>query len=633
MTKEEAVKAAKQMAANPTTHKWYKRVIDLAKTYKTMITGENIGSLLIQFVQRETKEMFEQRERITQAITPAIASSIMKPFNKVNRNDKVKARYDFKNPEKDKNVAQMMRGFYGSKRTKDKGLAYWLKTRFASLSFFDPNAWIVIEWSKPEANELPSPHPFELKSDQVLNFEYKNEELLWLLAQESIKFESLNDKGEIELKDGLKYTFYEQEFTVVVCRVCAKKILGYVLQADEEIIKIKDDVYLLSVYEPKLGYVPAFRVGYMPDGETDGATFVNPFHPAMPFFKKSIKTVSELDLTMTLHVFPQKLQYVDRCTGAGKGARCDGGFLNGTASPCTVCNGSGYKIHTSAQDAILLPMPEEGSEHVMKLDDVLVYKQPPIELIKFQDEYTKGLKVESHLAVFNSQVFANPELHSAKTATEIDSNMESIYDTLEPYTDKVSSVWKEIVYTFGMLVAVDKIDECDIIHIYPENLKLKTATVLLGELKLVNDSGAPSFLRDAIGMDLAEITFSGDPVGFAKYEVRHKFFPFNGKTPDEIAFLISSEYVSKFTKVLYSNFEAIMTDIEKENQKFIFMTSYAEQWTILQAKVNEYMAELDKSEPIKINFGSEEDEEMNNGKPPADEDASKGDGNEEEETE
>lgn len=597
------------------THRDYKRVCDLAKDYLSLITGEDVGRMLEQFIKREDAEMFEQRKRITQPITGAVAGSLIKPFYKVSRNDKVKSSFDFKNPSKTDAVKTMLKTFYGEQRKENKGLDFWLKTRFVELSFNDPNAWIVTEWQTPEPQQIAEPKPYEVTSAEAINFEIKNNELNWLFVQAGTFLNKYNDKGEfLEVSVGIKYTIYEKDNTVTFTEVCRN---GYLkkqveLKSNEEFVEAKGKVFVKATFSPNLGYVPAFRVGYKRDQGTNGRTFVNPFHEAMPYFKKSIKTVSELDLTMALHTFPQKLQYVQKCTGVSREKKCNNGKI-ADGSECTACTGRGFKLHTTAQDAILLPMPD-NKEDLIPLDSILTYKSPPIDLIKFQKDYITDLKLDAHLAVYNSQMFASGELQVAKTATEIDSNMESIYDTLEPYTEKVSEVWKDFVYTFAKLATVEKPEDGNILHQFPSDLKLKTTRMLLEELKAANDSGAPSFMRDAINNDLADIIYTGDDVGKLKYETKHKFFPFNGKNPDEIAMLVASNYVSDFTKVLYSNFEAIFTDIEKEKPLFWLMESYAEQWTILSDKVKEYMDELNLStDNVTLNFGSATDAGLDNG--------------------
>ena len=57
-----------------------------------------------------------------------------------------------------------------------------------------------------------------------------------------------------------------------------------------------------------------------------------------------VKANSELDLTMALHTFPQKIQYVSKC----KDLQCRDGKTVDGAGVCPSCHGSGYEIITSA---------------------------------------------------------------------------------------------------------------------------------------------------------------------------------------------------------------------------------------------------------------------------------------------
>ena len=121
--------------------------------------------------------------------------------------------------------------------------------------------------------------------------------------------------------------------------------------------------------------------------------------------------------------------------------------------------------------------------------------------------------------------------------------------------------------------------------------------MLLNELKLVNESGAPSFVRDSINLDIAEITFNGDSLGLLKYKVRRRFNPFNGKSESEIMLLMASPYVSEREKVLYANFETIFTEIEAENVDFYLLPTFDEQFNILEEKINEWIAATKADKP------------------------------------
>lgn len=615
-------------------HAYYDRVVKLAEDYLTLISGEGMERFLSRFVRRESVEMFEQRLAITKAITPAVTNSIMKPFYKVSRNDKVKKKFDFKEALRNDAVQTMVDRFYGDSVRKTRGLDYWLKTRFVELSFTDPNAWIVTEWEQPKSQtEVITPYPFEVSAEEAVNFRYEGEILKWLFVRQDYVYETTNKEGEIIEARGFKYTLYETNKTIVVKDV-DKEVMdktGYMLQDNESYVQLEKGGKYMLVTEltPNLGYVPAFRVGCMTDVFTKSKTYVNPFHPAMCYFEKSIKAISELDLTMTLHTFPQKLQYVERCEGDGD-SMCSNGYKAGTMTKCGGCEGTGFKaIATTTQDAITLPMPEEGQEHYMKLDELVKYVSPDSAIIDIQMRYSDSLKKDAHLAVFNSTVFLDEGGNTVeKTAYEVNSDMQSIYDTLEPFTEKYSEIWKEQVYTFAKLALVNSPEDSaySIIHIFPSDLQLKTIGMLLNELKVANESGAPSFLRQAINNEIAEIIFTGDVVERKKYEIKKLFYPFNGLSPEEVSALMSSPYVSKQTKVLYANFEAIFADILKEKPEFIAMNSHAKQWNVLMEKLQQFIEEIDSENPTPVmNFGDEIDKETKQKED--EEDPEKGDGN------
>ena len=591
------------LAKTEQAHKNHGRVKDLADEYLANITGEGIEKYLKQFVVRESEQMFAQRVALTNSINPAVANSLMKPFYKVSRNNSVARAYDFKDEKINKKVEIMLNDFNGDKIDNTAGFETWLKTRFVELSFGDPNGFIVIEWDAVGVNETIKPRPFEVSSHEAINYEYKGAELQWLFVKNAIKFFKLVG-GKTTAEDGAKYTLYGVGYTVVLEQVdkAYREENGLILAGNQTYVEFNKNTFLQSIYETKLGFVPAFRVGYIRDLATKGDSFVNPFHSAMPYFRKALKTTSELDITMTGHVFPQKLQYLQPCQGASATESCFNG-KNPTGGTCSACNGSGFKTITTAQEAIYLKMPESKDE-MIPLNDILVYKAPPIELVKFQNDYVKELKQEAHLAVYNSNMFITPDIQSAKTATEVDSNMEGIYDALEPFTEKYSKIWRLVVYTCAVLAGYNETkDDFNLIHQFPADPKLKTISLLLQDLQKVNESGAPSFTRDVINNDIAEIIFTGDDEALEKYKIRHKFYPFNGKTTDEISLQLSSQYVSEETKILYSNFEAIFTEIEINDDKF-YQKKYKEQRQIVDETVKKWKDEILKSEPIAIDFGN-----------------------------
>ena len=600
---EKLTKFKKKKSSNK-KHADYQRTVDLAKEYKAHVSGVGIDDYLKRFAKREDEEMFEQRKRLTNSISQSVASSLQKPFYKVARNKNVKKKFTLKGDKTREEIVQkMISGFYGTNELNTKGLDFWLKNRFIELTFTDPNAFVVIEWEAKPENVPLEPYPYEVNSIDAYDYTYKHGVLNELFTRQSETIIYLDKDGAEKEKVVDAFTLYEIGSSLKVVEYCPKyfEAKGIVIDETRQVTFVENEIHFIATYnETNLDFIPAFRVGYIRDTATDGRTFVNPFESAMPYFRKALKAVSELDLSITLHTFPQKLQYVTKCKGKGT-KKCNNGMVSGTQTVCGECKGSGLQIHTSGQDAIYFPLPDDKTE-MFDLDKILVYKQPPIDLIKFQDEYVRNLKKDAHLSVYNSNMFLAEDPQFAKTATEVNTNTQGIFDTLFPYTEKFSEVWKTAVKVFVRLSGF--LTDFELIHIFPTDLEIKTVAVLMAELKLANESEAPSYFRDAILQEIANQVYEGDELGQLKHFTRHRFFPFSGKTETEIQFLMASPYVSNFTKVLYANFEAIFTDIEKAVPNF-YKLNYNLQWEKLNEFVKPYLEEINsQNEPLRIDFGT-----------------------------
>ena len=607
---EKLTKFKKKKSSNK-KHADYQRTVDLAKEYKAHVSGVGIDDYLKRFAKREDEEMFEQRKRLTNSISQSVASSLQKPFYKVARNKNVKKKFTLKGDKNREEIVQkMISGFYGTNELNTKGLDFWLKNRFIELTFTDPNAFVVIEWEAKPENVPLEPYPYEVNSIDAYDYTYKHGVLNELFTRQSETIIYLDKDGAEKEKVVDAFTLYEIGSSLKVVEYCPKyfEAKGIVIDETRQVTFVENEIHFIATYnETNLDFIPAFRVGYIRDTATDGRTFVNPFESAMPYFRKALKAVSELDLSITLHTFPQKLQYVTKCKGKGT-KKCNNGMVSGTQTVCSECKGSGLQIHTSGQDAIYFPLPDTPDE-MFDLDKILVYKQPPIDLIKFQDEYVRNLKKDAHLSVYNSNMFLAEDPQFAKTATEVNTNTQGIFDTLFPYTEKFSEVWKTAVKVFVRLSGF--LTDFELIHIFPTDLEIKTVAVLMAELKLANESEAPSYFRDSILEEIANQVYEGDELGREKHFTRHKFFPFSGKTETEIQFLMASPYVSNFTKVLYANFEAIFTDIEKAVPNF-YKLNYNLQWEKLNEFVKPYLEEINsQNELIRIDFGNQTNDENN----------------------
>ena len=193
----------------------------------------------------------------------------------------------------------MISGFYGTNELNTKGIDFWLKNRFIELTFTDPNAFVVIEWEAKPENVPLEPYPYEVNSIDAYDYTYKHGVLNELFTRQSETIIYLDKDGVEKEKVVDAFTLYEIGSSLKVVEYCPKyfEAKGIVIDETRQVTFVENEIHFIATYnETNLDFIPAFRVGYIRDTATDGRTFVNPFESAMPYFRKALKAVSELDL-------------------------------------------------------------------------------------------------------------------------------------------------------------------------------------------------------------------------------------------------------------------------------------------------------------------------------------------------
>lgn len=551
------------------THLYYDRVKNLATLYEQLITGEDQTTLLEKYFYKESKEEIDKISNITQPITSSVTNALIAAFKKVLRTNPVVRKIDFaEGLDKKKPVIDIALNNYYSRSSLD----YYIEQRFHDLTFIDPNAFIVTTFEtvrdangKQDLNHKPKPYPFEATSAEAVNFEFKNGILQFLLIEKDGKLIMYLDDHAIVFypvekknspQDNNGELFYSD---VTIEERGPDGKFAFKTESRATGFVTNDKEYAIQYFTHKQGHVPAQRVGYVPDKKTKGETFVNPFHyGALPYLMKSIKSVAELDLTMHLHTFPQKVRYVESChTDANGVCSTSGQMINN----CSRCGSKGFLTHESAKDVLDFKMPRNNDE-LIDLSKLMYYFYPPIEGIKFQDEYINELTEKCYKAVFNSEVFSKDQVQKTATGTNLD--IQNAYDPMSDYANKKSDFWKKTVL---MVAVILDYNDCIVEEKYPKDFKLKSVTDLLNDLKIANDSNAPSFTITEINRDIANQLYLDRPMEMLKYEVKQRLAPFTGKTQQEIALLMAQDFVLKQDKVLYNYFEQFLEELEEDSMK------------------------------------------------------------------
>lgn len=590
------------VVTNKKTHKDYKRVVKLYDLYYKLITGDKIETLLNKFVRRENDDMFNQRVALTQAITPCVSSMIMATFNKVNRVKPAIAKFDWEESvtdyeDRQRDIRLSMNKYYAG-----ESLENFMEVRVKDNSFLDPNSFIVTEFLPfDDSSTKADPYPFEVTCKEAIDYSYVNGELQYLIVKNEIEYKNGDRKEK-----GAKYTAYLGDQTIVWTQVdnSDSAVLEKQIPEIESGAYYRVDsqrLFLQEVFYPNAGRVPAIRIGYLPDLQTNGRTCVNPFHCALPYFMKTIKAVSEQDLTHSLHVFPRLLEYRQYCRIQDVTGICSSSGEK--YSECSKCGGTGYKTQTSAQDAMIMKMPNDPKD-LIDITKLSQYTYVPVEIVKYQDDYVNALKVDIYRTLFNSELTTKSEV--ATTAFEKNIEVQNYYDTLYPFAKQMSRIWMHSVtliatyrdYGAGLIVT----------HSYNKDFKFKSIQVLMEDRKAAKDSGLPNSLMMSIDSDIAAQMYQDDPDELVKYDVKNRFNPFAGKTEDQISTLLTSDTLcTRRDQVLYANFDAVFEELENELQQenedvWFYDLNYAEQLILINNKVAELIQVIDSQNRVAISF-------------------------------
>jgi hypothetical protein len=566
MDKKKGVELLREIIGEEIVHQDYDRVTKIADRYYKLKTGDGIEELLHKIETRVTDEEFDQIKRIYRSIIPATLNSTKLPYGKAARKQPIVRKIDYEGDadKKKLELEEYIQTYWG-----DKSLEEFLEYAYIDYNYIDPNAFLVTEFSSfDNKKEKAKPYPFIASSIEAVMYEYQNEILQYLVVKLPIKYMD----GDTE-RDGFKFTMYMGWDTIVFSQVA---------KGDE---MIKNKYYEVQYFQPKNTKVPAMRFGYIRDEETKGRTFVSVFHCVIGLLEKTLKIDSELDLSTAMTAFPQRFAYVTPCRNLG----CNKGYFADGAE-CPVCHGTGVQpFHKGTQDIISLALPR-NKEEMIDLENMLVYKSPPIELLQFDSDYLEKLEKKVQAKMFNADLYTRSEVST--TATEKILETDNLNDTLYPFARNYSAMWEFVVRDIATFTDLEQGMELQ--HKFPNDFKFKSLKELMEELQTAKNAGASTSTIAAIEDDINELLYSDRPEALKEMRIKNQINPFRGYSEANIRFIISQGNVPKYSRTLWENLEAIFQDLEVENQDpWLYDLAYDLILEKVKVKTQEYMTAID----------------------------------------
>ena len=217
------------------------------------------------------------------------------------------------------------------------------------------------------------------------------------------------------------------------------------------------------------------------------------------------------------------------------------------------------------------------------------YVQLPIDVLNFQNEHVNRLSIEIQKSIFNSDIFTRAEVTT--TATEKTIELQSVYDTLYSFAKQYASLWKYIVWQTAEYMGIS--DGLNVIAHVKQDFKLKTYDEVLADLQAAKTAGAGMAIIDGLEADAASVLYKDTPELMKKYSVMAYFDPYRGKTEQERMNINSSLPMDNYSRVLYTFYGQIFTDIEIEIGADVFYNSATrKQRDIIREYVERYTAAM-----------------------------------------
>lgn len=574
MTQAEINTRLIQVAAGKREHPHYKRTVELAEFYTALSTGHGIERYMKAYSRREDAELFRVRCEITEQITPSIIANLAAILEKGYRSHyrrEVTYGTDELSYSKNREFEAVLSKYAGM-----MGVDLFCQERLIELNCTDPNTWIIQEWKDfDNLKEYAEPYPMEATSEMAIDFAFERGDLQYLTVLTYVA-NPKDDKKPLK-----KLTCYQKQFHSVLRQTPDTSSMK-----DSEVLEVGTDAVIggsMWTYEEfthNLDKVPAMRAGYKRDKLTKGNTFVWPFEAADPWLKKTLKVVSEMDLTAANVAMPLTARYGDQCQAPG----CDHGYVDG--GTCKRCNGTGHKQSPTSvmEEIVVSPMPSSPQD-MIDLTKLYTHIHPDVSILQWQEGYVSMLEKKCKSAVLNSEIFSKDEVAHTATGKSID--QQNANDFVYKYFRFYADFWQFAVMSIAEITGKDTGLSAQIF--VSRDLKLKTVEDLMLDLKAANDSGAGPATRKAIEWDIMRAIMIDSPEEFAEWEVQERFNPFSGYTEEQKALWSQSDLVPHSQRVLYANLGYIFDALSFQNENFYKMP-YDTQKTLVDAKVAEIEA-------------------------------------------
>lgn len=284
--------------------------------------------------------------------------------------------------------------------------------------------------------------------------------------------------GDKEVKEGLIFEFYDETNIYRITQIGKKIDWQFTLP----------EIY----YPHNLGYVPCWKLKGIPKQKEIHVLYQSYYIFAIPNLNIALYSHSNLDISLTTHMFPQKVEWIDRCPEPS----CDKGKIrfeengNWLSKDCPTCGGTGWNKKTGPMMTKYFTIPDQtqGDTDVESVPfPGMAFVAPNPDIPKFVHEKFMS-DVETAFNFLNMDI-SNSDVKGGQPALSKQIDREELFVMLMRISNEVFSLFDKSMTAMGTLRYGSTFAKPVVSA--PTSFSIRSEQDLLAELKDAKESGVP----------------------------------------------------------------------------------------------------------------------------------------------
>lgn len=248
-------------------------------------------------------------------------------------------------------------------------------------------------------------------------------------------------------------------------------------------------------------------------------------------------------------------------------------------------------------------MPDGAtSTDLIELSKLSHTQEIDISFLKWLDEKVDRTEARIMAAVFDTGLVQKPTNTAEKTAAEINALMEGIADVLAPFGGTFSKHFELVFRVAGQYRGIT----IDVDHSFPETLQIELLPDAVSSFDAIKNAGVGYEAIVSKRKLIFQKLFEGNPAIQKTIEARYVHKPWDDKTDEQLAQILSGLSATDPLKVQWTYWREIFLEIESADPLFSQKT-YAMQQEIVSKKVAEFteriqVEQIDPTQAAPPNF-------------------------------